>query len=50
MRAAAYIRTSWEMPTQRDIGLFVPLFSLDLKFVNTFKKKKKTPMIITHIT
>ena len=35
MRAAAYTRTSWEMSAQRDIGLFVRVFSLDVKFVNT---------------
>ena len=39
MRAGAYTRTSWEMSAVRNTGLFVLLFSLDIKFVNTFQKK-----------
>jgi hypothetical protein len=39
MREAEYTRISWEMSAQRDIGLFFLFFSLDVKFVNTKKKK-----------
>ena len=39
MRAGAYTRKSWEMSAVRNTDLFVLLFSLDIKFVNTFQKK-----------